>query len=36
VHVFVGGKIVEEGGAELAQELEASGYEKWEPREEAA
>jgi Fe-S cluster assembly ATP-binding protein len=30
VHVFVGGKIVQEGGPELAKELEASGYEKWE------
>ena len=29
VHVFVGGKIVEEGGPELADELEASGYEKF-------
>jgi len=36
VHVFVGGKIVEEGGAELAEKLEASGYEQWEQREEAA
>jgi len=27
VHVFVGGRIVEEGGAELAQRLEAEGYE---------
>src|SRR5881398_291398 len=33
VHVFVAGRIVEEGGAELAQELEASGYEKWEKEE---
>jgi Fe-S cluster assembly ATP-binding protein len=30
VHVFVGGKIVEEGGPELAEKLEASGYEEWE------
>jgi Fe-S cluster assembly ATP-binding protein len=30
VHVFVGGKIVQEGGAELAKQLEASGYEQWE------
>lgn len=30
VHVFVGGTIVEEGGAELAEKLEASGYEQWE------
>jgi Fe-S cluster assembly ATP-binding protein len=36
VHVFVGGKIVEEGGSELAEKLEASGYEQWENREEAA
>ena len=27
VHVFVGGKIVEEGGPELAQKLEREGYE---------
>ena len=30
VHVFVGGKIVEEGGPELAEKLEASGYVEWE------
>jgi Fe-S cluster assembly ATP-binding protein len=29
VHVFVGGKIVAEGGAELADELEANGYERF-------
>jgi Fe-S cluster assembly ATP-binding protein len=29
VHVFVGGKIVEEGGAELAQKLEREGYAAW-------
>jgi len=29
VHVFVGGAIVEEGGPELADELEASGYERF-------
>jgi Fe-S cluster assembly ATP-binding protein len=29
VHVFVGGRIVEEGGPELAQELEAKGYEAY-------
>jgi Fe-S cluster assembly ATP-binding protein len=29
VHVFVGGRIVEEGGAELADELEANGYERF-------
>src|SRR6201984_504135 len=28
VHVFVGGRIVKEGGPELALELEASGYEQ--------
>jgi Fe-S cluster assembly ATP-binding protein len=30
VHVFVDGKIVEEGGPELAKKLEVSGYEQWE------
>jgi Fe-S cluster assembly ATP-binding protein len=29
VHVFVGGKIVQQGGPELAEELEASGYERF-------
>ncbi|MBI4898888.1 MAG: Fe-S cluster assembly ATPase SufC [Actinobacteria bacterium] len=29
VHVFVDGHIVEEGGRELADELEANGYEKY-------
>jgi Fe-S cluster assembly ATP-binding protein len=29
VHVFVGGRIVEEGGAELAEVLESEGYEKF-------
>jgi Fe-S cluster assembly ATP-binding protein len=29
VHVFVGGRIVEEGGAELADVLESEGYEKF-------
>jgi Fe-S cluster assembly ATP-binding protein len=29
VHVFVGGRIAEEGGMELAEELEASGYERF-------
>jgi Fe-S cluster assembly ATP-binding protein len=29
VHVFVGGRIVEEGGPELADLLEAEGYDKW-------
>jgi Fe-S cluster assembly ATP-binding protein len=29
VHVFVGGRIVEEGGAELAEELETNGYERF-------
>ncbi|HVU76821.1 MAG TPA: Fe-S cluster assembly ATPase SufC [Gaiellaceae bacterium] len=33
VHVFVGGRIVEEGGPELAEQLEASGYEQWEKEE---
>jgi Fe-S cluster assembly ATP-binding protein len=31
VHVFVGGRIVEEGGAELAHKLEAEGYEAFTP-----
>ena len=29
VHVFVGGRIVEEGGPELADQLEAEGYERF-------
>ena len=29
VHVFVAGKIVEEGGPELADQLEADGYERY-------
>ena len=29
VHVFVDGRIAEEGGPELAEELEASGYDKY-------
>jgi Fe-S cluster assembly ATP-binding protein len=29
VHVFVDGKVAESGGAELAEELEAKGYEKY-------
>jgi Fe-S cluster assembly ATP-binding protein len=33
VHVFVDGRIVEEGGPELAERLEASGYEQWETQE---
>ncbi len=33
VHVFVGGRIVEEGGPELAEELEANGYERFLPAE---
>jgi Fe-S cluster assembly ATP-binding protein len=31
VHVFVGGRIVEEGGSELAHKLEAEGYEAFMP-----
>jgi Fe-S cluster assembly ATP-binding protein len=30
VHVFVGGRIVEEGGPELARKLESHGYAVWE------
>ena len=29
VHVFVDGRIVEEGGPELAEQLEAEGYDKY-------
>jgi Fe-S cluster assembly ATP-binding protein len=29
VHVFVNGKVAESGGPELAEELEANGYEKY-------
>ncbi|MGN6245232.1 MAG: Fe-S cluster assembly ATPase SufC [Motilibacteraceae bacterium] len=29
VHVFVAGRVVEEGGPELADELEANGYERF-------
>jgi Fe-S cluster assembly ATP-binding protein len=29
VHVFAGGRIVESGGAELAQRLEDGGYERY-------
>jgi Fe-S cluster assembly ATP-binding protein len=36
VHVFVGGRIVQEGGPELALELEESGYQRWEEGKEAA
>jgi Fe-S cluster assembly ATP-binding protein len=31
VHVFVGGKIVKSGGADLAKELEADGYDPFLP-----
>jgi Fe-S cluster assembly ATP-binding protein len=33
VHVFVGGRIVEEGGPELAEKLEREGYEAFMPAE---
>jgi Fe-S cluster assembly ATP-binding protein len=33
VHVFVGGRIVEEGGPELAERLELEGYEAFMPAE---
>jgi len=36
VHVFAGGRIVESGGAELAEQLEAEGYEKYTGVKEAA
>jgi Fe-S cluster assembly ATP-binding protein len=32
VHVFVDGKIVESGGAELAEKLEVEGYDAWLPK----
>jgi Fe-S cluster assembly ATP-binding protein len=35
VHVFAGGRIVESGGQELAEELESSGYERFTRRPEA-
>jgi Fe-S cluster assembly ATP-binding protein len=33
VHVFVDGRIVESGGPELAERLEAEGYDAWVPKE---
>ncbi|MBA3434782.1 MAG: Fe-S cluster assembly ATPase SufC [Actinobacteria bacterium] len=36
VHVFVGGRIVESGGQELAHRLEAEGYDAFLPKEEVA
>jgi Fe-S cluster assembly ATP-binding protein len=36
VHVFVDGRIVREGGSELAEQLEAEGYEAFGVKEEAA
>jgi Fe-S cluster assembly ATP-binding protein len=32
VHVFVDGRIVEEGGPELAHDLEKNGYARWEKK----
>ncbi|MEY3934059.1 MAG: cysteine desulfurase, partial [Actinomycetota bacterium] len=29
VHVFVDGKVAEQGGAELADQLEAEGYDRY-------
>ncbi len=29
VHVFVGGRVAESGGPELAEELEANGYDRF-------
>jgi Fe-S cluster assembly ATP-binding protein len=29
VHVFVAGKVAESGGQELAEDLEANGYDKY-------
>jgi Fe-S cluster assembly ATP-binding protein len=36
VHVFAGGRIVAEGGPELAEELEREGYDRFVPAEAAA
>ncbi|MGW5051669.1 Fe-S cluster assembly ATPase SufC [Actinokineospora sp. NPDC004072] len=36
VHVFAGGRIVESGGSELAEQLEAEGYVKYTGKQEAA
>jgi Fe-S cluster assembly ATP-binding protein len=36
VHVFVDGRIVKEGGPELAEQLEVDGYEAFGVKEEAA
>jgi Fe-S cluster assembly ATP-binding protein len=36
VHVFAGGKIVESGGKELAEDLEKNGYVKYTGKAEAA
>lgn len=36
VHVFAGGKVVESGGPELAEELEESGYVRFTGKKEAA
>jgi Fe-S cluster assembly ATP-binding protein len=36
VHVLVNGKVVREGGPELALELEQTGYEHFEPAEATA
>ena len=35
VHVMVQGRIVQSGGPELAEQLEATGYESWRTEEEA-
>ena len=29
VHVFVAGRVAQEGGPELAEQLEAEGYDKY-------
>jgi len=31
VHVFIGGRIVDSGGPELAERLDTEGYERWRP-----
>jgi Fe-S cluster assembly ATP-binding protein len=36
VHVMMRGRIVDSGGPELAQQLEAEGYESWREEEASA
>jgi Fe-S cluster assembly ATP-binding protein len=36
VHVFVAGRVAEEGGPELAERLEAEGYDRYTNRDKVA